>query len=95
MRRELALCFWFGRTQRSKDIAVTADSKSRTIDIVVNGEARSTEQSSLAALLDELGYGGQHIATAVNGAFVAARRRAETSIAPGDEIEIVAPRQGG
>lgn len=76
-------------------MSVAAESETKTVEIVVNGEARRTAQRSLAALLDELGYGGQHIATAQNGEFVPARRRAETAIGPGDEIEIVAPRQGG
>lgn len=63
--------------------------------LVVNGEPTEARASSLAGLLDELGYGGLKVATAVNGAFVAERRRAETPLADGDRIEIVAPRQGG
>jgi sulfur carrier protein len=45
--------------------------------------------------LEALGYTGQKVATAVNGEFVPARRRAEVRLVAGDEIEIVAPRQGG
>ncbi|MDX2156557.1 MAG: sulfur carrier protein ThiS [Hyphomicrobiaceae bacterium] len=63
--------------------------------LVVNGEAREASAGSLAALLDELGYGGQKVATALNGDFVPERARAGTRLAPGDRIEIVAPRQGG
>ena len=63
--------------------------------VVVNGEARQVSAGTLAALLDALGYGGQKVATALNGEFVPARLRAETHIAAGDEVEIVAPRQGG
>ena len=35
------------------------------------------------------------VATALNGAFVPKRLRAETPLREGDRIEIVAPRQGG
>lgn len=63
--------------------------------LLVNGEPHEVASSSLSALLEELGYGGQKVATAVNGEFVAERRRLETWLSPGDEIEIVAPRQGG
>lgn len=63
--------------------------------VVVNGEARQVSAGTLAALLDTLGYGGQKVATALNGEFVPARLRAETRISAGDEVEIVAPRQGG
>ncbi len=63
--------------------------------IVVNGEAREARASTLAELLAEFGYGGQKVATAVNGEFVAERARGETRLSPGDQIEIVAPRQGG
>ena len=63
--------------------------------VVVNGEAREAAAATLAALLDELGYGGQKVATAVNGDFVSERARRDTPLAVGDQIEIVAPRQGG
>ena len=64
-------------------------------DVVVNGETCSTAASTLADLIEELGYGDRRIATAVNGQFVAGTARAATAIAAGDSIEIVAPRQGG
>lgn len=63
--------------------------------VVVNGEARQARASTLADLLAEFGYGGQRVATALNGEFVPERSRGETRVAPGDQIEIVAPRQGG
>ncbi len=74
---------------------VTVDGTSRLRRLVVNGEVHEVASSSLAALLDELGYGGQKVATALNGDFVMERARPETELSPGDEIEIVAPRQGG
>lgn len=63
--------------------------------LVVNGEAREAMAGSLAELLEEFGYKGVKVATALNGEFVAERMRAETRLAAGDRIEIVAPRQGG
>jgi len=62
---------------------------------MINGEPREVVSGSLAALLEELGYGGQKVATALNGDFVAERVRGQTRVSPGDEVEIVAPRQGG
>ena len=62
---------------------------------VVNGERCASAAATLAELVAELGYGERRIATAVNGQFVAGGVRAETKLADGDTIEIVAPRQGG
>ena len=66
-----------------------------TKPVVVNGEARQVSATTLEALLEMLGYGGQKVATALNGEFVPARLRADTPVGPGDEVEVVAPRQGG
>ena len=63
--------------------------------IHVNGEPRQIEAVTLAALIDEAGYGPARVATAVNGHFVPAKARAGTTIRAGDHVEIVAPRQGG
>lgn len=63
--------------------------------LVVNGEALEARSSNLAALLDELGYEGEWIATAVNGAVVASPQRQAMPLAEGDRIEILTPRQGG
>ncbi len=71
------------------------DGMSKSRRLVVNGEPRDVVSGSLAALLEELGYGGQKVATALNGDFVPERVRGQTHVAPGDEVEIVAPRQGG
>ena len=43
----------------------------------------------------KLGFVEAKVATAVNGSFVAASARPATPLAEADEIEIVAPRQGG
>ena len=63
--------------------------------IFVNGDQHDVEFRTLAAALEQLGYGGKKIATAVNGRFVAAAARPATPLADGDRIEVVAPMQGG
>ena len=63
--------------------------------ITVNGETTDVQAQALAAVLLELGYGGEKVATAVNEAFVPASRRDAVTLEPGDRLEIVAPRQGG
>lgn len=65
------------------------------MQILVNGERFTTDASSLDELCETLGFAGAKIATAVNGSFVAATARARTPLTEADEIEIVAPRQGG
>ena len=65
------------------------------LQLVVNGESTEAGATTLAGLLDELGFAGLRVATAVNGDFVAERARVATGLAAGDRIEIVAPRQGG
>ena len=66
-----------------------------TLRLVVNGEPLDLRGRTLALLLDELGYAGEKVATALNGEFVAEKTRAAQLLASGDQIEIVAPRQGG
>jgi sulfur carrier protein len=63
--------------------------------IFVNGDQHNVEPRTLALALEELGYGGKKIATALNGRFVAAAARPTTDLADGDRVEIVAPMQGG
>lgn len=63
--------------------------------ILVNGVWRETASPELAATLEELGYGGRVVATAVNGEFVAAEARRRTALAEGDRLEVLAPMQGG
>lgn len=65
------------------------------ISVHINGVVRETRAVTLSALIEEAGYGDARVATAVNGAFVPARKRSTTALASGDHIEIVAPRQGG
>jgi len=63
--------------------------------ILVNGSWREIAAAELAATLEELGYGGRVVSTAVNGEFVAAEARVRTALADGDRIEVLAPMQGG
>jgi len=63
--------------------------------LVVNGVEQEVAADTLAAALLRLDYSDAKVATALNGAFVPARLREETTLSDGDRIEIVAPRQGG
>ena len=63
--------------------------------ILVNGAWRETVSAELSAVLEELGYGGSVVTTAVNGEFVAAGVRSGTHLSDGDHVEVLAPMQGG
>jgi sulfur carrier protein len=65
--------------------------------IRVNGESESLGVATLAALLAEkaLDTGQRGIAVALNGAVIPRSAWAETSLKPGDSVEIVRARQGG
>lgn len=63
--------------------------------ILVNSEAREVAGPSLAEALEELGYGGAVIATAVNGDFAPVRSRADLLLREGDSLELLAPMRGG
>lgn len=65
------------------------------MQILLNGEAFATDAGTLEELCAKLGFAEAKIATAVNGTFVAAGLRAAKPLAEADEVEIVAPRQGG
>ncbi len=61
----------------------------------MNGTPTEPRSTLLADVLEELGYGGAKVATAVNEGFVPAAARAHLALADGDRVEIVAPQQGG
>jgi sulfur carrier protein len=63
--------------------------------ILVNGASREVRAADLSVALEELGYGGAVIATAVNGEFVPAAERSAARLAEDDELEVLAPMQGG
>ena len=66
-----------------------------SVAIHLNGEPRQIRATTLAAWIEEVGYGAQRVATAINGDFVPTRAREATRLKSGDHVEIVAPRQGG
>ena len=63
--------------------------------VTINGEQREIASSRVDALLSELDYEGSHFAIALNFDVLPKSRWAETQLKPGDEIEIITPRQGG
>jgi sulfur carrier protein len=63
--------------------------------VTVNGESREISAANVDALLGELDYEGTHFAIALNYDVVPKSRWSETELKPGDEIEIITPRQGG
>ncbi len=65
------------------------------MNIRVNGIACDVKATDLDALLAELDYADQTVATALNRNFVRKKDRAATRLAEGDEVEILTPRQGG
>ncbi len=66
------------------------------MNIRLNGAEAQTGAKTLAELCMLLGFdGAAKIATAVNGEFVPEAKRIELALVTNDEIEILAPRQGG
>jgi sulfur carrier protein len=63
--------------------------------ILVNGASREIRAADLPGALEELGYAGAVVATAVNGEFVPATDRQSAHLADGDQLEVLAPMQGG
>jgi sulfur carrier protein len=63
--------------------------------VTVNGECHEVAATTIPALLRELDYEGAFLVVAVNHDVVQRRRWDEVEIKPGDQIEIVTPRQGG
>lgn len=63
--------------------------------ITLNGTPTEVQADTLATVLDDLGYRDAKVATAVNERFVPAAARGQTTLSPGDRIEVVTPRQGG
>jgi sulfur carrier protein len=63
--------------------------------VTVNGEPRDISAGHVDALLRELDYEGSHFAIALNYDVLPRSRWAETPLKPGDDIEIITPRQGG
>ena len=65
------------------------------MQLTVNGQPVETKAATLAMLLEELGYAGALVATALNGNFVPAGQRLDVAVQQNDRIEILAPMKGG
>ena len=63
--------------------------------ITLNAQSHDITATTLAAALAELGFASPAVATAVNGHFVPRTARAETTLRDGDQVEVLAPMQGG
>jgi sulfur carrier protein len=63
--------------------------------VTINGEQREIAADHVDALLSELEYEGTHFAIALNFDVLPRSAWAQTALQPGDEIEIITPRQGG
>lgn len=64
--------------------------------LTINGTRKEFEQPlDIAAMLKAEGFEGMAVAVARNGSFVPRGQHNATSLEPGDDIEIVAPMQGG
>ena len=63
--------------------------------VIVNGGPREISASHVDALLSELEYEGAHFAIALNYDVLPRSAWGRTQLQPGDEIEIITPRQGG
>jgi sulfur carrier protein len=72
-------------------------SVAREASIRVNGETEPLAAATLAALLEEKAVDIEQkgIAVALNGAVVPRAAWPETTLKPGDAVEIVRARQGG
>jgi sulfur carrier protein len=66
------------------------------IEISVNGELRELDEGlNIAQMIEALNYKTKGFAVAVNTTFVAIKSYKETIIQAGDNIDILAPVQGG
>jgi sulfur carrier protein len=63
--------------------------------IQLNGEPCELTAFTLIAALHELGYGDSSVVTAVNGEFVPLTARTTTELHDGDQLDVLAPLQGG
>ena len=63
--------------------------------IFLNGESRQVNSGTLAQVLRECGYEGDHFATAVNEVFVHKQQRESRELSENDRVEVVSPMEGG
>lgn len=66
------------------------------MDITLNGESRPLAgPTTVAELLEELGYTGKRVAVERNGDIVPKSQHGDTALAAGDKLEIVVAVGGG
>ena len=66
------------------------------IDVTVNGQARRLDPgTTVAGLLAQMALAGKRVAVERNGEIVPKGRHADTALAGGDRLEIVAAVGGG
>ncbi|MGL1920640.1 MAG: sulfur carrier protein ThiS [Hyphomicrobiales bacterium] len=65
------------------------------MNIQINGANNVVKSDTIFDLLIELNYGDAVVATALNGDFIPETLRKNASLKNGDQIEILAPMQGG
>jgi len=68
------------------------------LNILINGEPRQFAAEpalTVAALVEQLGYAGKRIAVECNGEIVPKSQHATTTLATGDQLEIVVAVGGG
>ena len=65
------------------------------MNISINGDPISTSAETLITLLEQNGFANTTIATAVNSTFVPQDQREDYALKEGDQIEVLAPMQGG
>ncbi|RJG40809.1 sulfur carrier protein ThiS [Mesorhizobium sp. DCY119] len=63
--------------------------------LVINGEVQEVAADTLEALMAELDYEGNWLATARNGEVVPVTERNQCRLTDGDRIEILSPMKGG
>lgn len=66
------------------------------ISVSVNNEIKQCEASrGLSELLQDWGFDGEKIAVAINGDFVPRSQYANRQLKAGDQLDVLAPVQGG
>lgn len=65
------------------------------MNVTVNGESHEINTQSLTNALSELGFSSTSVAVAINGVFVPRIHWQDTELRSGDQLEVLAPMQGG
>ena len=66
------------------------------MNLMVNGEPKELESvTTVAAVLEVLGYEGESFAVALNGDFVPRSQYTEQTVQDGDQLEVLFPMRGG